>query len=139
MIGSWNTDDEGAGREDTMRSDELNHRIKVFDDVDDVPYNAFGGKPVPHIGWFWREVNFDRIDPDGSYLFGVIPAGAEGNDVPLVGFMENDKWGYDYVCANEAQWMEIKRLLVVAVEDPTPKNFERANVAIQALGERGDN
>ena len=116
-----------------MNSDELNRRIKVFDGIDDVPYDAFGGKPVPYIGWFWREVNFDRVSPGGAYEFGAIPVRAEGNDVPLVGFMENNKWGYDYVWADEEQWTEIKRLLVGAVEDPTPKNFERANVAIQSL------
>ena len=116
-----------------MNSDELNRRIKAYDGVGDIPYDAFGGKPVPYIGWCWREVNFDRDYPSGGYPFGVIPAGVEDSDVSLVGFMVRDKWGYDYVWANEAQWTEIKRLLIAAVEAPTPEKFERANVAIQAL------
>lgn len=113
-----------------MDSKELNRRIKEICDSDqDYGYEAFGGKPIAYIGWFWRTVDFDR---EGTYLFGVLPPDEE-HDYPLVGFMENNKWDYDYAQASKEQWTQIKELLIQAVEDPTRENLEAVDMAIQGL------
>jgi len=120
-----------------MNSDELNEVIgEVCDESDEHDFEAFGGKVIPYIGWFWREVDFDEED----YSFGVIPADAEFIDCQdglgnKVGFMENNKWGYPYVQANKEQWKEIKKLLVVAVTEKTVEAFDALNKKIQSLAE----
>ncbi len=96
------------------------------------------GKPIAYIGWFWRTVNFDAE----TYDFGIIPAGmeemfSEPTEQPMVGFMENNKWDYDYVHADAGQWKNIKALLVTAVQEKTAAALRAVNDAIQALaGER---
>lgn len=120
-------------REPTMDSEEMNRRIYKLDGKGDLPYEAFGGKAIPYIGWFWRNVNFDRVDQHSRYGFGVIPTGDDGNDRPLIGFMQNNKWDYDYVWANQEQWDEIKRLIVVALTTMAQEDFKHVDETIQAL------
>lgn len=43
---------------------------------------GMGGKSVPYIGWFWREINFHSK---------YIPIGNCGE---FIGFMANNKWGH---------------------------------------------
>ncbi len=76
-------------------------------------------------------VDFDR---GGTYLFGVLPSDEE-HDYPLVGFMENNKWDYDFVVANSHQWARIKELLTLAVENTNAETLEAVDVAIQAVRE----
>lgn len=110
-----------------MTSEELNQRVKqVCDEVD--VFEAFGGKCIPYIGWYWRDVDFDAE----TYRFGVIPDG----DGSLIGFMENNKWGYSRVEADETEWAEIKQLLVEAVTDSTVEKLGTVNSAIQTLGRK---
>lgn len=117
-----------------MDSAELNERISALEEKVNLPYEAFGGKAIPYIGWYWRDVDFDsRVDPHGRYAFGVIPTGANESLKPLVGFMESNKWGYDYVFANQEQWDEIRRLVETALTSMTAKDFRAAHQAIQGL------
>lgn len=114
-----------------MNSAELNAKIQELDNQEPSSFDAFGGsgKPVPYIGWYWRDVDFDRDE----CWFGVIPAGADGNSKPLVGFMENNKWGYGYLLAQGETWQNIRALLEKAVRNPTPETLTALNDAIQAL------
>lgn len=111
-----------------MDSNELNERIAAICD-DDMHYAAFGGKAIPYIGWFWREVNFDH----SSCLFGVIPDDEVLGDKPLVGFMENNKWGYGYIHCDGEDWVEIKQLLEAAVTDTCRETLQAVNDKIQSL------
>lgn len=121
-----------------MDSKELNRRIReicdgasFFGAPEGYGYEAFGGKPIAYIGWFWRQVDFDNFDR----LFGVLPPDEE-HDYPLIGFMQNNKWDYSYVKASEEQWVRIKELLVEAAENPTRDSLEAVDEAIQAVGKR---
>ncbi len=116
-----------------MTSAELNEKLASISDEDEkYGYEAFGGKAIPYIGWYWRSVDFDAVD---GYLFGILPVvdGLDSNDVPRVGFMENNKWDYDHVRATEAQWSEIKRLLIAVAKNPCRETLSAADYAIQAL------
>ena len=109
-----------------MKSKKMNKLIRDYDGSDSPPFDAFGGKPIPYLGWFWRDVNFDAE----TMGFGVMPY--LGNRF-LVGFMQSNKWGYPSVEADKGQWTEIKALITAALKDPISENFRRANDAIQAL------
>ena len=90
-----------------MNSKELNIAIAKICDRDDLAIQ--GGKCIPYVGWFWREVDFDT----SGYNFAIIPDEFQG-------FMENDKWGHDITRrTTPEEWAEIKKLLVAAVENPT--------------------
>jgi len=114
-------------------SREMNDRIYALDGKDNLPYEAFGGKAIPYIGWFWRRVNFDRVDSHGKYGFGIMPTEGSITDNPLVGFMENNKWGYDYVWANQEQWDEIRELIELALTSMVTDDFRAAHQTIQGL------
>ena len=109
-----------------LTSDELNERIAALDGRDDLPYEAFRDKAVPYIGWFWRHVDFDQDD----YSFGLMPDRLGG---ALVGFMENNKWEYNYTNCPPDDWQEIRQLLEAAVLDQTRDNLKAANDKIQSL------
>jgi hypothetical protein len=129
-----------------MTSKELNEKIYAICDAKDLPYEAFGGKAIPYIGWFWRNVDFDK----DYCLFGMIPGrecpnnhdcdrcmedcdGPETLNKPVVGFMENNKWDYNYIRCDGADWITIKELLVKAVRRPSYENFKAVNEKIQGL------
>ena len=116
-----------------MDSNELNEQIAAICD-DDTDYEAFGGKAIPYIGWWWREINFDRE----SCIFGVIPGDEEDlsgevSGKPLVGFMSRNKWGYDYIHCNGEDWIEIKRLLGAAVVNICRETLRAVDDKIQSL------
>lgn len=72
------------------------------------------GKVVPYIGWFWREVPFDSRE----YIsLGHIPGG-------FIGFMMNNKWGYDEWTPSEEQYDGILRLLHVAMANTNDENLQ---------------
>ncbi len=113
----------------------LNDKIDTICRVNSgIEFDAFGGKPVPYIGWYWRLVDFDNFDR----RFGVMPASENLDNIPLVGFMENNKWGYRSVRATEEQWKEIRRLLEIAADEPSDGNLKAVNDAIQSLKEAGN-
>ena len=113
-----------------MNSKTINERIAAYDGQDS-PFDAFGGKPIPYVGWFWRIVDFDAE----TQWFGVIPVDAESNGKNLVGFMQANKWSYPEIEASKEQWTEIKRRIIAAIESPLTDNFKHANDAIQSLAE----
>lgn len=110
-----------------MDSKELNRRIREIDESDDPPYICFGGKVIPYIGAFWRDVDFDAE----CAVFGIIPQDLD-DDVPLVGFMENNKWGYESYIVKGETWQNIKRLIEKAVKEPTYENWKAVDEAIQS-------
>lgn len=105
-------------------SEELNAKIRELENLDDPPYECFGGKAIPFIGWFWRNVDFDRT----PYSFGVIP-----DNPPLVGFMQNNKWGYGYAHASAKQCLEIRGLIEQALISMEHDDFKAVDDAIQGL------
>ena len=114
-----------------LTSEELNDGIRTFcDDGPNVPGLSQHGKCVAYIGWYWRDVAFD----DTGYRFGVIPGA-------FAGFMENNKWGYEYTDeTTPEQWTAIKEHLSNAVEafradDPDMFRHEliAANEIIQSM------
>lgn len=109
-----------------MDSTTINERIREV--ADDGDFEAFGGKAVPYIGWYWRDVDFDA---DHCYL-GVIPLGADDNDKLLVGFMENNKWGYPGLRVDGKDWAEIRALTEKVADDPTRENLAALHECIQA-------
>lgn len=106
-----------------MNSKELNKKINAICESDNMPFVAYGGKPIPYIGWFWREVDFDS---DDGYMFGVLPDGK-------IGFMENNKWNYDYICCPKEDWKEIKVLVEKVAMKPIFGNLKALNDKIQSL------
>jgi hypothetical protein len=113
-----------------MDGKELNDKIKELCQYDkEKAFIAFGGKPIPYIGWYWRDIDFDNFDR----RFGVIPANDKPEGYPLVGFMANNKWFYRSVEATKEQWNEIRRLLEIVADDPTKENLSNLNDKIQGL------
>lgn len=113
-----------------MNSKELNEKIaKICDDTK--LYEAFGGKSIPYIGWYWRTVNFDSKD----YHFGILPyeGTLDDNDIVKVGFMENNKWDYHYIYCPPEKWKKIKTLLEIAVTKPTTNKLRKLDKEIQSL------
>lgn len=123
-----------------MNSKEMNDKIYELDNNNNdnpIYESVLGEKLIPYIGWFWREVDFD----DYPYSLGVIPDGAikdslfeKANDRNLVGFMENNKWDYPYINTTIEQSKEIRKLIEVALKDPTKDNFKKVDGVIQSIG-----
>jgi hypothetical protein len=120
--------------------------MSIEDMDEEKPYEAFGGKAFPYLGWYWRQVDFDQPD----YEFGVLPVfkdeflGPKGgtivleeNDKLRLGFMENNKWDYACHYCGPKAWQEIKRLLEIAVKDPTHDTLKAVDDKIQSLLEEG--
>lgn len=104
-----------------MTSDELNAGIEAISDREDLAIE--GGKCIPYVGCFWREVDFD--DPD--YSFGIIPGRFRG-------FMQRNKWDYDYSRpTTPEEWATIKGLLEAAVRVPSRETTRAVWDAIQAI------
>lgn len=86
----------------------LNVRIAALDEGD------LTGKPVPYIGWFWRNVDFTQ-----PISLGHIPESFSG-------FMENNKWGYCSWTITEQQQDTLIQLLQIG-------EWEAAKAVIQAI------
>lgn len=115
----------------SMTSDELNAAISALDVAEETPYaSAIGGKAIPYIGWYWRNVNFDA---DCVWL-GIIPPNADGNETPLIGFMENNKWGYSNVMVDGSDWQSIKDALIAAVLAPSHETLRAVDETINKAG-----
>lgn len=110
-----------------MTSNELNDAIATADLTQPPVYECWPerGSPIPYMGWYWRDVDFNRFVTQG-YSFGV-------SDDGHVGFMQNNKWDYSYVRATAEQCQEIHNALVKAVTTQTAEDFEAANNLIQAI------
>lgn len=120
-----------------MTSEEMNAAIREIEKDDSVAFEAFGGKPVPFIGWFWRTVDFDRL---GRQTFGVIPAGTldgdDQNDKPLVGFMQNNKWDYPEIQPTEQEWADTRAAVEKALTSRAVDDFRAANDLIQSFASK---
>jgi hypothetical protein len=113
-----------------MKSEEINQIIASWDGKDNLPYESFGGKAIPYIGWFWRDVDFDS----NHCWLGILPICQDvldPNDKRRAGFMQNNKWGYEEYIVEGEIWKEIKRLIEIAVQNPTKENLEAVDNFIQ--------
>ena len=108
----------------SMTSQELNDAIRKLEHERDY-LEGPGGKVVPYIGWFWRTVDFDKP----AYSFGIIPG-------EFVGFMENNKWDYEYTRqTTPEEWAEIKGLLEELVANPCREAANAVWNAVQKIGD----
>lgn len=115
-----------------LTSNEMNEMLRQMEWDKVLPYDAFGGKVVPYIGWFWRDVNFNAP----TYNFGILPVFdlvLESNADVKLGFMENNKWDYDYHHCSAKDWKEIRRLLEAALLEQSGESFEAVDNKIQSL------
>jgi hypothetical protein len=87
-----------------VNSAELNAAICLLES--DEALQVKGGKAVPYIGWYWRQVDFDS----------PISFGDCGE---FVGFLENNKWGYPEFTLTPEQDAEVKTGLRELVAAPT--------------------
>ena len=102
-------------------SRELNKKLEALSNRKDI-YSVCGvGKAIPYIGWFWREVMFDNV---------TLCLGDCGE---FIGFMENNKWGYDYVEVNKENSDKLKDMLCNIVDNPTTNSLHELFLFIQSL------
>lgn len=117
---------------DLDASNKLNEKLlSICDESKQYGYEAFGGKAIPYLGWWWRPVAFDRDD----CLFGVVYEGGTRR----VGFDESGKdFGQvDYINVAGDRWRVIKRLVIDVARRPCAESLRAVNEAIQALDTRG--
>lgn len=95
----------------SMTSDEINKRLgdEELADLGTIITKGLEGtdKAVAYIGWAWRDVDFDE-----PLSLGVIPG-------EWIGFMENNKWGYDYVHLTAGECATIRGLVTNYVISPS--------------------
>jgi hypothetical protein len=108
-----------------MNSNELNIMIDKLGDKEtfDIVGLEGTGKCIPYIGWYWRTVNFDS----------PIHLGHCGK---FVGFMENNKWGYQEKECTKKDSKQIIILLEKAVKTPTNETLQKAFDYIQESWDR---
>lgn len=100
-----------------MTSQEINDAISEICDLNEYtwacPPLAGTGKCVPYIGWYWRTVDFDAPITLGDCS-------------TFVGFMENNKWGYDEWTCSPEQSAQIRRQAeeIAANRNDSGKLFE---------------
>lgn len=108
----------------------LNAAISEVCDDTSVGFEAYGGKTIPYIGWYWRTVDFDA---DG-YSFGVMPDRTWDSVAHARGFMESNKWGYPSTRkTTPEEWKVIKDALRKATASRDPEDFAFANLLIQSV------
>lgn len=114
-----------------MDSREINHRLRALDRDEEFTQALPAHKIIPYIGWFWREVNFDRL----AYSIGVIPKdSADDIDENYAGFMEANKWGYPYIYMTTTQTTKLHELIVGAILEETTEAFIKVHKWMQKLG-----
>lgn len=124
-------------------SKEINEFLRKFDDNDADKrwsvknFTEDSGKVVPYIGWFWREVDFEK-----PFQLGYCPEQSgqdtgeivtEGVRHGFVGFMRNNKWFYPEWMVTEEQRKEIVARLVGIIDKPTQKKFQNFFDYMQTL------
>lgn len=92
-----------------MKSEELNKNIRELDGLEE--FEITGGKCIPYVGWFWRDVDFDST---GCWI-GIIPGEFQG-------FMENNKWGYDGFWVKGEDWENLKKILEITLNLPSKES-----------------
>ena len=116
------------------QSDELNDWIVSF--VDEIDYGFRDtGKAIAYIGWFWRNVDFTYPIWLGhiKYSGGMYEGPAD-----FIGFMENNKWGYESFKITSEQQVKIIEKLVDIKKDSKldSKKLAEFNEFLQVLGEK---
>ncbi len=116
-----------------VKSTLLNEKIRgICDRGDEFEVKGLEGtgKAIPYIGWYWRDVDFND-----EIILGYCPpvmTFLEQNP-GFVGFMENNKWGYDQWTITEEQADRLKGLLLVAVAYPTQEKLQAVFDYMQTL------
>jgi len=90
-----------------INSKKLNKKIDLIDEKFD---HLNDGKPIPYIGWVWRDVDFSDLI-------------ALGDCGMFIGFMENNKWGYPEWPISKVQDAAIKAMLQAL--DPDSDTIEK--------------
>jgi hypothetical protein len=125
----------GGGRGE-MTSEQINEIIRLLDDEERPYRSGMGDKIVPYIGWYWRDVDFDT-----EYcLLGILPIyrnpflpDFDFNDKVQVGFMENNKWGYESFKVEGEAWKTLRGLIELAVISKTEEDFRAVDTFMQTL------
>jgi len=107
-------------------SEELNKKIEQLEESHGA-LEVCGGKIVPYIGWYWRNVNFDYK----TYNFGIIDDEKDG----FVGFDESGKWYYPLTRSLEPEeWARVRDLLECLVDDPNTETVKAVWDYVQSFG-----
>lgn len=128
-------------------SDAMNAKLTEHDNVsiesgDQIYESSIGQKIIPYIGWWWREVYFHRPFTNGGYELGVLPkykgslfAGMtiDHNDTVKVGFMENNKWGYQTLKIDAEQWIHLRTLIYTATQNNRTEDYKAVDDYMQSL------
>ena len=100
-------------------SDELNQKIRELEKDEKLCKWTDNGKPIPYIGWYWRDVYFDSR----QYSLGIIPARAERLGQNYIGFMVRNKWGYPSILLTEKQTVKLRELIETVIEYPSKETL----------------
>jgi hypothetical protein len=104
-----------------MNSEEMNEKIAALD--------GLGGKNIPYLGWFWRTVDFDA---QTCYL-GVCEN--EDGEPYYIGFMQNNKWGYDEILCDEEAFTDLKQKITTALKTDNEEDFIIVQQTMQNMKE----
>ena len=100
-----------------MKNNEVNTFKEIHCDInawlenhcDDDDHAIEGGKSIPYIGWYWRDVDFES---------GNVPIGDCGT---FIGFMENNKYDYPERLLTPAEFEVILGKISAAMINPDRK------------------
>lgn len=103
-----------------MTNEQLNETICGIENTGEYSVKGLSehGKAFPYIGWYWREVDFDK-----PFVLGDCGS--------FIGFMENNKWGYPQWLVTLEQATEIKRQLLELAVTPTDEALQAFHDYIQ--------
>lgn len=85
-----------------------------------VDSNTDTGKKIFYWGWFWRDVDFDK------------PISLAYDVQGLVGFCENNKWGYPTIRLSKENSEKLRELCEVAVENSTNEAVAAVNAFMKS-------
>lgn len=94
---------------------------EISDETEKYGFEAFGGKAISYIGWFWRDID-DFDDPP----LGILPDG-------VVGFMANNKWDYDYLGVPDNRKAEFRTACETVATNPNSKTLAALDSIMQSL------
>ena len=120
-----------------MNNKGINEAIWALDGNNESVYqSSMGGKIIPYIGWYWREVNFEAE----SCWLGILPIYKnpilpllDSNKKVSVAFMQSNKWGYESFEVKGRNWKKLCRLIKKAVTSLEAKAFREVDLFMQSL------
>ena len=118
-----------------MNSKQLNKAIEKLEDNEQFIVRGLEntGKCIPYIGWYWRNVDFDS---EYGITLGIIPvirSWFDSNDHEWIGFMENNKWGYDSFRVKGEQQQKLRQMVEQAVIKPSNAKLQTLFDYMQSL------